>query len=67
MPTRCRSGKHVWLDATNARFCCNGYSRVLSIGDVAGCSVVASEALPGGQIYGYAWVRVPATDKPPRT
>lgn len=53
----CKTGRHLWTNDEDARRCCNGYRRVLEIGNVSACNVIGSEALPGGYLYGYRWVR----------
>ena len=62
MTHQCRSGLHAWLFKEDADKCCNGFRRVLVIGNVGivpkGCDRVGSEPLPGGVMYGYRWVQV---------
>jgi hypothetical protein len=54
----CHSGRHAWLDPEDRARCCNGWERVLVVGDTRHCDRVAPEPLPGGIRYGYAWRRV---------
>jgi hypothetical protein len=58
----CKTRKHYWLDPADAHKCCNGYRSELRLGDVSGCNAIGSEPLPGGVIYGYAWVPEPEID-----
>lgn len=43
----------------DAEKCCNGFRRVLVIGNAGillkGCDRIGSELLPGGVMYGYRW------------
>ena len=58
---RCKSGLHEWTDEKDAQKCCDGFRRVLMIGDAGiapeGCDKMVSDHLPGGVRYGYKWVR----------
>jgi len=54
---QCRSARHSWLDPQDASKCCNGYVRVLCIANVRGCDKVGHDLLPGGEVYGYRWVK----------
>ena len=62
MTHKCRSGQHAWIFREDAEKCCNGFRRVLVIGNAVivmkDCNNVGSEHLPGGVMYGYKWVPV---------
>ncbi|MBU4220819.1 MAG: hypothetical protein KKA10_04225 [Euryarchaeota archaeon] len=62
MTHKCKSGNHTWLFKEDADKCCNGFRRVLAIGNVGiapkDCDRVCHEPLPGGGRYGYKWVPV---------
>jgi len=62
MTHKCKSGNHTWLFKEDAEKCCNGFRRVLVIGNVdiapKDCDRVCHEPLPGGVMYGYRWVQV---------
>ncbi len=51
----CKSGKHTWLSKADADKCCNGFRRMLVIGNVAGVESMGADPLPGGVPYGYKW------------
>ncbi len=59
---KCKSGIHNWLFLEDAEKCCNGFRRVLLIGNVGiapkECDVVVTDMLPGGVIYGYKWEKI---------
>lgn len=52
---RCTSGRHEWTNPEDAEKCCEGFKRVLVIGDTIGCNNHGSSPLPGGTYYGYRW------------
>lgn len=54
---RCKSGKHWWLSKEDAEKCCNGYKRVLCIGDIQGCDRTVYED-ETETMYGYKWVPI---------
>jgi len=62
MTHKCRSGQHTWIFKEDAEKCCNGFRRMLVIGNAGmvmkDCNNVGSELLPGGVMYGYKWVPV---------
>ncbi|OIQ08688.1 hypothetical protein MOOR_16070 [Moorella thermoacetica] len=51
---QCKSGKHWWLRMEDAKKCCNGYRRVLCIGNTRGCDITIYEA-ETETMYGYKW------------
>lgn len=59
---KCKSGNHNWLFPEDADKCCNGYRRILLIGNVGispkGCDVVITDMLSGGVKYGYKWKKI---------
>jgi hypothetical protein len=55
---KCKSGRHEWLFEEDAQKCCNGYRRVLVIGNIKECNTVGREKLPGGFRYGYKWTPI---------
>lgn len=57
MTHKCKSGRHVWTRQEDAAKCCNGYRRVLILGDTAKADRIAGEPLPGGVLYGFAWAK----------
>jgi hypothetical protein len=52
---KCKSGRHEWINPEDAAKCCNGYRRVLEIGNVRSCDRIVTGALPGDVAYGYRW------------
>jgi len=59
---KCKSGIHNWFFPEDAEKCCNGFRRVLLIGNVGippkGCDVLITDTLPGGVKYGYKWEKI---------
>jgi hypothetical protein len=55
---KCKSGNHEWFFKEDAEKCCNGYRRVLVIGDTRECNGIGKEPLPGGSRYGYKWEHI---------
>lgn len=53
----CKSGRHEWINPSDAEKCCNGYERRTIIGDVRECDTIGSYLLPGGIPFGYKWVK----------
>lgn len=53
----CKSKKHWWLDKTDADQCCNGYRRVLLVGDIppGATNIILVEGIPCGR----TWVPMP--------
>lgn len=54
----CKSGKHFWSRAEDASRCCNGYKRILVLGDIREAETVGHGALPGPTLYGFQWMKV---------
>ena len=54
----CKSGQHNWLFPEDAKKCCNGYRRVLVIGNISDCDRVSKEVLPENIRYGYKWEKL---------
>lgn len=54
---RCKSGKHEWSNPADAAKCCNGWHRVLVLGDLRACATVGHDPLPGPTLYGFTWAR----------
>ena len=50
---RCRSGKHWWLNESDAGKCCNGFKRVLVFGGGSHRQVIE------GAVIGRAWMPDP--------
>jgi len=54
---RCKSGQHEWLDPADAAKCCNGWRRVLLVGNLAEAErVVFGDVAP----YGFYWAKAEA-------
>jgi hypothetical protein len=54
----CKSGNHNWLFQEDADKCCNGFRRVLMIGNIKGCDRIGRESLPNNIKYGYKWEKI---------
>lgn len=55
---KCKTGQHEWLLEKDAEKCCNGYKRVLSIGNISKSESFGSVPLPGNILYGYHWEKL---------
>lgn len=53
---KCKSGMHEWFYPEDAQKCCNGFKRILVIGNISECSNIGHDPLPGGKRYGYKWI-----------
>lgn len=51
---QCTTGRHVWTRAEDARCCCNGYTRILLVGDVTNATNIITVE---GVLAGRAWQR----------